>query len=163
MRTRVNGGLIGSYQAPGQTVTNTVRSMDEISRLNSGGQWPGSRYSATNIAPTITTVVNTDAFYANIDDTAVFSTGGYVRIFGSGFTSNASIYINGLPVVTNTVVSTSEIRALLPSFAGTSATLMVFNGAVGAIYLAGITYSPAPTWVTAAGRSEEHTSELQSH
>lgn len=152
MRSRVNGGLIGPYQVPGQTVTSTVRSIDEASRLVSGGQWPGSIYAATNVAPVITTVVSTDAFYANIDDTAILSTGGYVRIFGSGFTSSATVYLNGNAVVSNTFVNSGEIRALLPGYiAGTTATLMVFNGAAGAIYLTGVAYSNAPSWVTATG------------
>lgn len=152
MRTRVNGGLIGSYQPPGQTVSSTVRSMDEISRLNSGGQWPGSPYAATNVAPVIRTIVNTDAFYANIDDTALLSTGGYVRIFGSGFTSNATVYLNGNVVLSNTIVNGNEIRALFPGYsAGSTATVMVFNGAAGAIYLSGVSYSNAPSWVTATG------------
>lgn len=151
MRSRVNGGLIGQYQLPGPRITDTVRSIGEAAQLNAGGQWPGTTFTQNNVAPVITTVVNTDAFYANIDDTAVSSTGGYVRIFGSGFTPTATVYLNGNVVVSNTVVSSNEIRALFPGFAGPTATLMVFNGAAGAIYLAGVAYSANPTWVTASG------------
>jgi len=85
------------------------------------------------------------------DDTAINTAGGFVKLTGSGFTSATIVYINGISV-TKYYLNTTTIVATVPAaVAGTTASLMVFNGStVGSIWAAGISYSGFPSWTTTA-------------
>jgi hypothetical protein len=152
MRSRINGGLIGPYVPSTSTSTGVNRSAAEAAILNSAGQWPNSTSAVSGSVPNITNIVVTDAAYNNLDDTAITTAGAYIKIIGSGFSSTAVVYINGV-LAASTYVSANEIRSLIVSGGtlGGTASIMVFNGAAGAVYLTGVSYSNAPTWVTSSG------------
>jgi hypothetical protein len=73
-----------------------------------------STYSSTVV---IRQVVITDSNYDALDDTAVSSAGGYIKILGIGFMSGYSLYYNGIAVATSTLINSNEIRAVIPSIA----------------------------------------------
>ena len=103
-----------------------------------------SAYSSTVI---IRQVVITDLNYDALDDTAVSSAGGYIKIFGIGFMSGYSLYYNGIAVATSTLISSNEIRAVIPSIANGTYNLTLFNSNnTGALYV--LTASGFPTWST---------------
>lgn len=105
-----------------------------------------SAYSATAI---ITQVVITDSNYDALDDTAVSSAGGYIKIFGIGFMPGYSLYYNGVAIATSTRISSSEIRAVIPSIANGTYNLTLFNtNNTGALYV--LTASGFPTWTTSS-------------
>ena len=43
--------------------------------------------------PFISKIIYTDSSYNTLDDIAISTSGGYVRILGSGFSTNMNIYI----------------------------------------------------------------------
>jgi hypothetical protein len=134
----INTGT-GNISVSGSKVTaNTTISLDVVTS--------GSSSNVTVVsAPTITSYTVTDASYVNLDDTAVNTAGGYIKINGSGFTnSNLAVYFNNA-LVSNTYVSTTEVRAVIPAVAAGTYSLMVFNGNIGAIYSSVVT-SGFPTW-----------------
>ena len=114
MRIRPNGGLIGGYQTPSTSTTSTNRYAAEVTQLTSGGVWPGTAIANPNLPPTITSVVITDSSYNALDDTAVNTAGGYMRILGTNFAQNPQLYFNG-SLIANTWVSSTEVRVQLPS------------------------------------------------
>ena len=120
----INTGT-GNISVAGSKVTaNTSISLDVVTS--------GSSSSVTTVSsgPTITSYTVTDASYVNLDDTAVNTAGGYLKINGTGFSnSNLSVYFNNA-LVSNTYVSSTEVRAVIPAVAAGTYSLMVFNGNV---------------------------------
>ena len=114
---------------------------------------PGSAATTTTVAsgPTIANVQYLDANNAVISgDIAVSTAGGNILITGSGFVANSSIYVNNT-LVTNTYISTTQIRAILPAASAGNVALMIFTPSnVGGIKTNAIRYSGAPVWTTAA-------------
>jgi len=105
-----------------------------------------SAYSSTVV---IRQVVITDSNYDALDDTAVSSAGGYIKIFGIGFMSGYSLYYNGIAIATSTLINSNEIRAVIPSIANGTYNLTVFNtNNTGALYV--LTASGFPTWTTSS-------------
>ena len=88
------------------------------------------------------------------DDTAINTAGGFVKITGTGFRNTAPttiVYINGVTATYNYLSSTSIVVTVPAATAGTTASLIVFNGStVGSIWAAGISYSGFPSWTTTA-------------
>jgi hypothetical protein len=79
----------------------------------------------------------------------VSSAGGYIKIFGIGFMSGYSLYYNGIAVATSTLVSSNEIRAVIPSIANGTYNLTLFNSNnTGALYV--LTASGFPTWTSSS-------------
>ena len=74
----------------------------------------------------ITNVIVTDSSYVELDDTAVSSSGGYLKLIGYGFLPGATIYLNGSPV-SNTFISSGEYRVVVPAIAPSTVNLMMFN------------------------------------
>ena len=99
----------------------------------------------------ITSIVVTDSSYTDLDDTAVDTAGGYIKIIGTGFISGCQVVINQTLATSTTFVSSTEIRAQLP--ATTAGTYIVYavntDGSVG-IRINGITFSATPTWTTSS-------------
>ena len=104
--------------------------------------------SGSGSSVTITSYTVTDSSYNNLDDTAVATTGGYIKINGTGFTGAATVYING-SLVTSTYISTTEIRAVVPALSAGSYILWVFVGTVGAAYSSLVT-SGFPSWTSSS-------------
>lgn len=100
-------------------------------------------------APSITSVSITDFDYNVLDDTAVSTAGGYIKIIGTRFISGCVLYVQGTAAISTTFISSTEVRAQLP--ATTSGTLhlyLVNPDNTAAIYLTGVTFSGVPAWTT---------------
>jgi len=115
--------------------------------------------SDTGSSVTITSYTVTDSSYNNLDDTAVGTTGGYIKINGTGFTGAATVYINGASV-TNTYVSATQIRAVVPTLAAGTYTIWVFVGSAGAAYASLVT-SGFPSWTSSSYTSTSLTVSVQ--
>lgn len=105
--------------------------------------------------PRITTVVVTDNTYAAIDDTAVDSTsGGYIKITGSGFVSGCIVTVGNVTATSTTFVSSTEVRAQIGAQAAGSYNLYVSNpdGSL-AIKVLGVNYSGIPAWSTSSSQT----------
>ena len=96
----------------------------------------------------VSSVVVTDASYVELDDTAVSTSGGYIKIKGYGFVPNCKVYFNNA-LVSNTYVSSTEYRAVIPATAVGSYPLMIFNSKLnsGVIY-ANLATSGFPSFTT---------------
>lgn len=104
--------------------------------------------------PKISSVTITDSSYNNLDDTAISSSGGFIKITGSGFTSGSVVYVDETVATSTTFVSSTEIRAQLPAKStGVYHLYIVASDGSFAIRANGITYSDSPTWVTSNTQS----------
>ena len=102
-------------------------------------------------APRITSVVVTDSSYNNLDDTAVDTAGGYIKITGTGFKTGATVTINRQPATSVTFVSSTELRAQVAAeVAGTYVVYVVNTDGSVALRVNGITFSALPSWTTAS-------------
>lgn len=105
--------------------------------------------------PRITSVTITDNTYMAIDDTAVDSTsGGYIKITGTGFVSGCIVAVGNITATSTTFVSSTEVRAQLGAQAAGSYNLYVSNpdGSLS-IKVLGINYSGLPSWTTSANQT----------
>ena len=74
-----------------------------------------------------------------------------IKIVGTGFTSGANVYLNGLlqPSANVTFVNSTELRFNLPPLASNTYSLMTFDSAgSGAVYYPGVRFDPYPIWST---------------
>ena len=114
-----------------------------------------SNISSTTLAtigsgPKITTIYITDSGYTNLDDTAVSTSGGYIKIIGTGFATGCSIVIGGVSATSVTFISSTEVRAQVPAQAAGSYTVYLVNSDSSvAIKVIGLNYSGFPSWSTA--------------
>lgn len=100
-------------------------------------------------AVSITDLYVTDSSYNVLDDQAISTSGGYVKIIGTGFKSGAVVYAGGTAALTTTFVSSTEIRAQLGAASSNTLHIYVVNpDNSGAIFLSGIVYSGVPLWNT---------------
>jgi len=102
----------------------------------------------------ISNIQVTDSSYTVLDDTAVDTAGGYIKISGSGFAAGCSVLINQTAATSVTFISSTEVRAQLPATAaGTYIVYLVNTSGDVAIRVNGITFSATPTWVTSSSLS----------
>jgi len=102
-----------------------------------------------SLGPKIRSVQIANSTYVVKDDTAVNTGGGYIVITGSGFTSNSTVLIGSNTACSVTYVSTTQLRAQVPSATPGSYPVYVVTGDGGtAIRVNALTYSDSPTWVT---------------
>jgi hypothetical protein len=108
--------------------------------------------SATSVGGAIiTAVVVTDSNYAVLDDTAVATTGGYIKLTGSGFKTGCVVYVAGTAASTTTFVSYTEVRAAVgANSSNTHAIYLLNTDGSAAFYLSGLVVSGVPTWSTNA-------------
>ena len=100
--------------------------------------------------PVILSVYVTDSSYVNLDDTAVSTSGGYIKLTGTGFVTGCIAYVNGV-AATTTFVSSTEIRAVVPALASGTYSLMMFNSAgSGSLWATGLVTSGFPTVTTSS-------------
>jgi hypothetical protein len=100
-------------------------------------------------AVTISNVIVTDSSWNNLDDTAVGTSSSYIKIIGSGFVVNPSVYIGTTQVSSGSItfVSSTELRVVLPSLSLGTQNLFVFNTDYsGAIWSAGLVVSGFPDY-----------------
>lgn len=101
--------------------------------------------------PKITNIQVTDSSYNVLDDTSVSTSGGYIKITGTGFASGCQVLINNIPVTSVTFVSATEVRAQVPATSAGTYVVYLVNGDGGvAIRVNGITFSGTPNWVTSS-------------
>ena len=99
--------------------------------------------------PTITNVQITDSSYNVIDDTAVSTSGGYLKITGTNFSSGCTVIIGGTNATSTAFVNSTTLNVQVPaSTAGTYVVYVVNTDGGVAIRVNGLTYSGTPTWVT---------------
>jgi hypothetical protein len=100
---------------------------------------------------TIGTVTVTDASYNALDDTAVSSSGGFLKITGTGFKPGCTVYIGGSPAASTTYVSPTEVRATTSVLASNTYLIYVLNtdNTIG-IKLNALVVSGTPSWNTGA-------------
>ena len=116
--------------------------------VNTPGVWTVNERTQNSTALVITSIVVCDSGYNELDDTAVGTSGGYLKIKGTGFLSTATVYLNGV-LITPTVTSSLELRITVPTLTVGTYSLIVFNtAAVGAIWAAGLVISGFPVWST---------------
>jgi alpha-tubulin suppressor-like RCC1 family protein len=140
----VSQSQLGQDTAKNSQVVTTV-----IKNFNSGTLGSG---------PSITSVVVTDSSYNNLDDTAVTTSNGYIKIIGTGFTSTANVYIgsSAVPAANVTFVSSTEIRARVPVLSVGNYSLSLFNSnSSGTISSSTFIVSSAPVWVTSSSLSNQ--------
>lgn len=97
----------------------------------------------------ITSVQITDSSYNVIDDTAVSTSGGYIKIIGTRFITGCQVIIQETLATSVIVVSSTVLHVQVPAkAAGTYDVYTVNTDGSTAIGLRGITYSGTPMWVT---------------
>ncbi len=105
-------------------------------------------------APVISQIYYTDSSYNNTASTLILSTGGYIKIIGTGFEAGSVVYVGGQTsnVIEKTFVSSTEIRIQVGALISATYSLMVFNtNNTGAIYANGVVSSSVPNWTIPAG------------
>ena len=77
--------------------------------------------------PKITSIVITDSTYAANGDTGINSSGGYIKVIGTGFKSGCTVYVGTVAASVTTFVSATEIRAQMPSITSGNYVIYVIN------------------------------------
>jgi hypothetical protein len=109
----------------------------------------------------ISNIQVTDSSYNVLDDTAVDTAGGYIKITGSGFASGCSVLINQTAATSVSFVSSTEVRAQVPATAaGTYIVYLVNTSGDVAIRVNGITFSPFPAWSTGSSLSGQNSQAI---
>jgi len=112
---------------------------------------------ANSAAPLITTIQIADSSYNVLDDTAANTTGGFVVITGSGFTSNSTVVFGTTAAPAVSFVSSTVLRAQTPALTAASYPVYVVNSNGGtAIRVNGLTTSSFPAWSTGATLSNQN-------
>jgi hypothetical protein len=105
--------------------------------------------TSISLGPKISSVQVANSTYVVKDDTAVNTGGGYIVVTGSGFTSNSTVLIGSNNACSVTFISSTQLRAQVPSATPGSYPVYVVTGDGGtAIRINALTYSDSPTWVT---------------
>jgi hypothetical protein len=101
------------------------------------------------LPPKISSVEVTDSSGTVLDDTAVDTAGGYIKLNGSGFVSGCQVLIGDTLATSTTFVSGTAVRAQVPATAAGSYMVYLNNPDGGlAMKPNGVTFSSTPTWVT---------------
>lgn len=149
-KTTVNAG----FRAAAAATTNAITIAPASATSVAGGGTLGG--------VTISNVAITDNTYANVlsGDTAIGSSGGFVRITGSGFQANAGVFFNNVRIA-NTFVSSTRINANIPATTAGTYNFYVFNNdGSGANFSPGVVTSGFPT-ITVTSYSIAPTSNTQ--
>jgi len=101
---------------------------------------------------TISNVSVTDSGYILSNATPyIDSTGGYIKITGTGFAAGCTVYVGGSAATSTTFISSTEVRAQVGAAASNAQAVYVVNTDNSvAILLNAITYSGTPSWSTGA-------------
>lgn len=130
----------------------TIKSNTSISLgVTTAGQTSAATTTTVSAGPVIGNVQYLDANNTPYsDDVAVSTAGGNILINGTGFVTGSNVYVNN-SLVSNTFISSTQIRAELPSGSVGNVNLMIFTPTnVGVIGFNTIRYSGFPSWTTAA-------------
>jgi len=147
----------------------TVQSFQQLLVTNYGLQPSGYTGSQGSIGyvgsaavggggPKITSIQITNSSYTVLDDTAVDTAGGYIKIVGTGFESGCQVLVNNTPASSVSFINSTTVHAQVA--ANTAGTYIVYlvnaDGGV-AIAVNGLTYSATPAWVTGSTLSTQLT------
>ena len=157
MRHRSNYNIIGQTQTINTTTVGGVYSADDQRLSRRADSWP---------APlVISSIVYTDVNYNTLTANAAPTTSNSnIKIIGSGFSSNANVFLNGTQQATANVnrVSSNEIRLNMGALPANTYSLIVFNSATsGAIYYQGVRFDPYPVWTTSSYTNTSTTINVQ--
>ena len=101
--------------------------------------------------PKITGVAITNSSWTTLDDTAVDTAGGYIKLTGTNFVTGCSVVVGTTSATAVTFTSSTELRVQLPAQAAGTYILYVTNPDGGtAIRVNAVTYSATPSWVTSS-------------
>jgi len=119
-----------STDSPISTYTATTSSGNQIWRFD-GTRWSapeikgptgpiGTVGTGTSGYPKITSVTYTNASYVSTGATSVSTSGGYIKLTGTGFSSGCSVVINTTAATTTTYVNSTTVNVAVPALsAGT--------------------------------------------
>ena len=157
-QTYVSNGVTWTWQGAGWGKTSTAYIADgSITTVKIADLAVTSPKLATAVTnsiaagggPKISSIVVTDSSYTSLDDTAVSSTGGYIKLTGTGFAAGCTVTVGTINATTTTYVSATEVRAQLSAGSAGSYTVYLSNTDGGAIFkLNGVTFSAPPVWTT---------------
>ena len=116
----------------------------------------GTTGSGGTTVPLITSIAVTNSSYTVLDDTAVDTAGGYIKITGSNFATGCSVVIGSVLATSVTFTSSTEVRAQIPAQAAGSYTVYLSNadGTV-AMRVLGVNYGSMPSWTTSTSVSAD--------
>ena len=99
--------------------------------------------------PTVTNIQITNSSYVVLDDTAVSTSGGYIKITGTNFANGCEVIIGSTNATAVAFVSSTVLNVQVPALSAGTYVVYVVNidGSV-AIRVNGLTSSGTPTWVT---------------
>jgi hypothetical protein len=103
-------------------------------------------------SPTISSIQVTNSSYTVLDDTAVSTSGGFIKITGTKFNSGVQVYIGTTLATSISLVNSTVLNVQVPATAAGSYDVTVVNtdGTYG-LKPIGITFSPINiTWVTSS-------------
>jgi hypothetical protein len=115
--TTASQSQIGQDTAKNSQIVTTA-----VKLVNSGG--------GGIIGPTITSIIVTDSGFNNLNDTEVDTSNSFIKIIGTGFSSNANVYVGGtqVPSANVTFTSSTELRVALPVLTNnTNNIISIFN------------------------------------
>jgi hypothetical protein len=99
--------------------------------------------------PKVTQIQITDSGGTVLDDTAVSTSGGYIKITGTGFSAGATVIVGSSTATSTTFVSSTVLTAQVgAAVAGTYVVYVVNTDGGTATAVNGLTYSAEPVWVT---------------
>jgi len=106
------------------------------------------------VIPRISTIEVTDSSWTVLDDTAVDTSGGYIKITGSGFLTGCNVVIGTTTATSVTVVNSTTLRVQVPALSAATYNVYAVNtdGGTGT-KINGLTYSALPSWVTSSSLS----------
>ena len=112
---------------------------------------------STGGGPKITNLQVTSNVYVVLDDTAVDTVGGFIKLTGTNFVTGCMVYVGTVPANSTTFVNSTEVRAQLPATAAGTYPVYVVNPDGGtAIRVPGVTFSASPAWQTASNLGEQY-------
>jgi len=136
---KINDSAITSSKLAASSVTSSAIASDVTTLINQGG------------GPKITAVQVTNSSWTVLDDTAVDTSGGYIKITGTNFASGCTVIAGTTVASAVTFTNSTELRVQFGSLAAGSYVLYVSNPDGGtAIRVNGITFSATPSWTTSS-------------
>jgi hypothetical protein len=105
-------------------MTNITRVIKDLIEVNTYAEITAN---VGNTEPvTVDSIVYADQTWANTSNTSVTSAGGYIKLYGKGFETNANVLF-GSTVATANVQSANEIQVNVPALSTGTYTMFLYN------------------------------------
>lgn len=105
-------------------MTNITRVIKDLIEANTYAEITAN---VGNTEPvTVDSIVYADQTWANTSNTSVTSAGGYIKLYGKGFETNANVFF-GSTAATANVQSANEVRVNVPALATGTYTMFLYN------------------------------------